>query len=159
MNSHSLGVVATDARTMRKRNAVVIPRNTPLPVTAKRIFRTQKTGQTSILVQIVEGESASPDDCSQIGKCVVRDLPRDLAAQTPIDVPLRYEDNGRLTVHVNVAGTDRELRHEIDARKHADARTARRLAELHHGGAGSQNRGGAGQHLSRRPFLVTDGHS
>ena len=113
VNSHSLGVVATDARTSRKRNAVVIPRNTPLPVTAKRIFRTQKAGQTSILVQIVEGESASPDDCSQIGKCVVRDLPRNLAAQTPIDVRFRYEDNGRLTVHVNVAGTDRELRHEI----------------------------------------------
>ncbi len=113
VNSHSLGVVATDAQTGRKRNAVVIPRNTPLPVTAKRIFRTQKTGQSSILVQIVEGESASPDDCSQIGKCVVRDLPRNLAAQTPIDVRFRYEDNGRLTVHVNVAGTDRELRHEI----------------------------------------------
>ncbi len=113
VNSHSLGVVATDARTGRKRNAVVIPRNTPLPVTAKRIFRTQKAGQSSILVQIVEGESASPDDCSQIGKCVVRDLPRSLPAQTPIDVRFRYEDNGRLTVHVNVAGTDRELRHEI----------------------------------------------
>ena len=25
----------------------------------------------------------------------------------------RYEDNGRLTVLVNVGGTDRELRHEI----------------------------------------------
>ncbi len=113
VNSHSLGVVATDSRTGRQRNAVVIPRNTPLPVTAKRIFRTQKAAQTSILVQIVEGESASPEDCSQIGKCVVRDLPRNLAAQTPIDVRFRYEDNGRLTVHVNVAGTDRELRHEI----------------------------------------------
>jgi molecular chaperone DnaK len=113
VNSHSLGVVATDARTGRKRNAVVIPRNTPLPVTAKRIFRTQKAGQSSILVQIVEGESASPDDCSQIGKCVVRDLPRNLAAQTPIDVRFRYEDNGRLTVLVNVDSTDRELRHEI----------------------------------------------
>ena len=49
-------------------------------------------------MQIVEGESASPDDCSQIGKCVVRDLPRDLPAETPIDVRFRYEDNGRLTV-------------------------------------------------------------
>src|SRR6185436_14340987 len=42
VNSHSLGVVATDTRTERKRNAILIPRNTALPVTAKRVFRTQK---------------------------------------------------------------------------------------------------------------------
>jgi molecular chaperone DnaK len=113
VNSHSLGVVATDARTSRKRNAILIPRNTPLPTTAKRVFRTQKPGQKSILVQIVEGESASPEDCSQIGRCVARDLPEDLPAQTPIEVRFAYQDNGRLTVSVTVAGTDRELRHEI----------------------------------------------
>ena len=113
VNSHSLGVVATDARTLRKRNAILIPRNTPIPTTAKRVFRTQKPGQKSILVQIVEGESASPEDCSQIGRCVARDLPEDLPAQTPIEVKFSYQDNGRLTVSVTVAGTDRELRHEI----------------------------------------------
>jgi molecular chaperone DnaK len=113
VNSHSLGVVAVDARTGRKRNAILIPRNTPLPVTAKRVFRTQKVDQKSILVQIVEGESASPEDCSQVGKCVARDLPPDLAAQTPIEVRFAYEENGRLTIHVNVAGARRELKHEI----------------------------------------------
>jgi len=113
VNSHSLGVVATDANTGRKRNAIVIPRNTSLPVTAKRVFRTQKAGQRSILVQIVEGESASPDDCSQIGQCAVRNLPRELPAQTPIDVRFHYQENGRLTVQVLVENTDRELKHEI----------------------------------------------
>ncbi|MBI3838417.1 MAG: Hsp70 family protein [Planctomycetia bacterium] len=113
VNSHSLGVVATDTRTERKRNAILIPRNTTLPVTAKRVFRTQKAGQKSILVRIVEGESASPEDCSQIGKCVVRDLPPDLPAQTPIDVRFQYQENGRLTVQVSVANTSRELKHEI----------------------------------------------
>jgi molecular chaperone DnaK len=113
VNSHSLGVVASDPRTLRRRNAILIPRNTALPVTAKRVFRTQKDNQKSILVQIVEGESASPDDCSQIGKCVVRDLPPDLPAQTPIDVRFAYQENGRLTVHVSVAGTGKELKHEI----------------------------------------------
>ena len=39
VNSHSLGVVATDAKTHRKRSAIVIPRNTPLPVAAKRTFK------------------------------------------------------------------------------------------------------------------------
>jgi molecular chaperone DnaK len=113
VNSHSLGVVATDTKTKRRRNAILIPRNTPLPVTAKRVFKTQKASQRSILVQIVEGESASPDDCSQIGKCTVRDLPANLPAQTPIEVRFRYEENGRLAVVVKVANTNKALHHEI----------------------------------------------
>lgn len=111
VNSHSLGVVAHDSVTKQLRNAILIPRNTPLPVTAKRIFKTQKAAQQSILVQIVEGESASPDDCCQIGKCAVRNLPPNLPADTPIEVRFRYEENGRLVVRVNCAG--KELLHEL----------------------------------------------
>jgi molecular chaperone DnaK len=113
VNSHSLGVVATDPQTQRKRSAVVIPRNTPLPVNARRQFKTQKQGQKTILVQIVEGESKMPDECLQIGKCVVRDLPPGLPPGTPIDVRFRYEENGRLTVVVTVGDNGTELRHEI----------------------------------------------
>lgn len=113
VNSHSLGVVATDVKTKRDRNAVIIPRNTPLPATAKRVFKTNKEGQKSILVRIVEGESTSPDDCSQIGKCTVPKLPPNLPAQTPIEVKFKYEENGRLRVSVHVEGTDASLSHEI----------------------------------------------
>jgi molecular chaperone DnaK len=113
VNSHSLGVVATDAKTRRQRNAILIPRNTPLPVAARRIFKTQKTGQRSILVRIVEGESLSPEDCTALGKCTVRDLPPSLPVQTPIEVRFRYEPNGRLAVHVRVEGTATELAHEM----------------------------------------------
>jgi molecular chaperone DnaK len=90
-----------------------VPRNTTLPVTAKRIFRTRKAGQQSILVQIVEGESANPDDCTQIGRCAVRDLPPNLPAQSSIDVRFHYAENGRLTVRVAVEGTDKKLNHNI----------------------------------------------
>ena len=113
VNSHSLGVVGTDSKTKRQRNAILIPRNTPLPITAKRVFKTQKDAQRSILVQIVEGESSSPDDCSQLGKCSIRDLPTTLPAKTPIEVRFKYEENGRLTVVVKVEGTDKKLKHEI----------------------------------------------
>lgn len=113
VNSHSLGVVAVDALTKRSRNAILIPRNTPLPVVARRVFKTQKAAQKSILVQIVEGESLSPDDCSPLGKCSVRNLPENLPAKTPIEVRFRYEENGRLTVVVKIEGTDKTLKHEI----------------------------------------------
>lgn len=113
VNSHSLGLAAQDVKTRRPRNAIVIPRNTRLPVTAKRVFKTHKVGQKSVLLQIVEGESASPGDCSQIGKCAIRGLPKNLPAETPIEVRFTYEENGRLTVAVHVVGADARLHHEI----------------------------------------------
>jgi molecular chaperone DnaK len=113
VNSHSLGVVATDPATKRPRNAILVPRNTPLPVTAKRTFKTQRDGQSSVLVQIVEGESARPDQCVQLGRCTVRDLPPNLPAQTPIEVRFHYEENGRLEVKVNVMEANKWIRHEI----------------------------------------------
>ncbi len=113
VNSHSLGVVGRDRQTGRRRNGILIARNTSLPAANKRTFRTQKADQRSILVQIVEGESPSADDCTQIGRCSVRDLPPGLPAQSPVDVMFQYQPNGRLKVRVTVPDTDRQVETEI----------------------------------------------
>lgn len=113
VNSHSLGVVGTDPKTGRPRSVALIPRNTQLPAAAKRVFKTQNAGQKSILVRIVEGESPSPDACVSLGKCVVRNLPPNLPARTPIEVEFRYGSDGRLNVAVKVADTNVKLAHEI----------------------------------------------
>lgn len=113
VNSHSLGVAAVDPLTRRPQTAFVIPRNTSLPVTAKRTFNTSRRGQRSILLQIVEGESDTPNECVQIGRCTVRDLPPALPARTPVEVRFDYQANGRLGIRVRVAGTTTDLKHEI----------------------------------------------
>ena len=106
-------MVGTDPKTKRRRNGILIPRNTPLPVTAKRTFKTSKADQKSILVQIVEGESPAADDCTQIGQCSVRKLPRNLPAKSPVAVAFHYEPNGRLKVRVTVPNTTRQIETEI----------------------------------------------
>ena len=113
VNSHSLGIVGTDSRTGRKQNAILIARNTPLPASVKRIFRTQKPGQTSLHLQIVEGESQLPEECAEIGLCKIRGLPRNLPAQTPLEVRFLYAENGRITVTVQVPGEARQIEQEI----------------------------------------------
>jgi molecular chaperone DnaK len=113
VNSHSLGVVGTDPLTGRRRNGVLIPRNTPLPVSRKRKFKTRKANQKSILVEIVEGESPSADDCTPLGRCSVRRLPADLPARYPVEVAFDYQPNGRLKVRVTVPNTDRQIETEI----------------------------------------------
>ena len=113
VNSHSLGVVGIEALSKRRRNGVVIPRNTPLPITAKRTFRTAKPNQRSIRVDIVEGESPSADDCTPIGHCSVRHLPPGLPVQYPVEVLFHYRPNGRLKVRVTLPDTDRQVVTEI----------------------------------------------
>ena len=105
VSSHSLGIVGTDTKTGRKINAVVIPRNTQLPVTTQRTFKTHKEGQESVMIQIIEGESSSPRQCQPIGQCIIENLPVDLPARSPVTVEFNYASNGRLNVFVESPDT------------------------------------------------------
>lgn len=105
VSSHSLGIVGTDNKTGRKINAVVIPRNTRLPVTIQRTFKTHKAGQDSVMIQIVEGERSSPQQCQPIGQCIIENLPADLPALSPVTVEFNYSSNGRLNVFVESPDT------------------------------------------------------
>lgn len=114
VNSHSLGVVANEVETGIQKVVILIPRNTPLPVISRRVFKTHRKNQESILVQIVEGESSHPEDCSQLGRCAIWDLPDALDIGTPIEVKFAYEENGRLKIKVKIGGsTNKSFRYEI----------------------------------------------
>jgi molecular chaperone DnaK len=113
VNSHSLGVVGVEMLTKQRRNGILIPRNTPLPVTATRTFKTAKANQRSVRVEIVEGESPAADDCTPIGYCSVRHLPPNLPAHYPVEILFHYQPNGRLQVRVTVPNTDRHVATEI----------------------------------------------
>ena len=65
-------------------------------------------------MQIVEGESSNPEDCSQLGRCAIWDLPDTLEVGTPIEVKFAYEENGRLKIKVKIGGsTKKSFRYEI----------------------------------------------
>lgn len=114
VNSHSLGVVANEVDTGIQKVVNLIPRNTPLPVVSRKTFKTHRQNQESILVQIVEGESLNPEDCSQLGRCAIWDLPGALEIGTLIEVKFAYEENGRLKIKVKIGGTtNKSFRYEI----------------------------------------------
>jgi molecular chaperone DnaK len=98
VNSHSLGVVGVEEKSQQRVNAVLIPRNTPIPAQAIKSFRTIEEGQRNVAVPVVEGESERPEFCVPLGKCVVRGLPPGLPKGTRVDVAYRYLANGRLAV-------------------------------------------------------------
>lgn len=113
VNSHSLGVVGRDPKTQRRVVSVLIPKNSALPCTIRKQFQTARDGQESVAVTVVEGESHSPDNCTPLGKCVVRDLPPDIPAATPVFVEFQYLANGLLSVSAQLPEARRSAHAEI----------------------------------------------
>jgi len=105
VNSHSLGIEGIHPETLRKTNVVLIPRNTPLPAKVTQRFATKAESQRSIVIQIMEGESSLPSECTAIGRTVIRNLPEGLPKNWPVEVTFEYGANGRLTVRAMVPGT------------------------------------------------------
>jgi molecular chaperone DnaK len=102
VSSHSLGICGTNPETGRKVNQVLIPKNSPLPRTSIKRFKTYKTDQRNVVITVLEGESERPEVCTQIGVCTIRDLPPGLPAGWPLQVSYTYEANGRLHVTARV---------------------------------------------------------
>jgi molecular chaperone DnaK len=103
VNSHSLGIVGVDPRTGRKRNQILIPKNTALPHIRAEVFKTHKANQPNVAIRVVEGESERPEACIPIGVCTVA-LPPDVPAGWPVQVSYAYGSNGRLEVTAQVKG-------------------------------------------------------
>jgi molecular chaperone DnaK len=106
VNSHSLGLSVIEPTTKVRLNQILIPKNTPLPHSVTRQFKTEKPGQRSVLLRVLEGESENPHDCSHIGEGIIRDLPADLPAGWPVEVTYTYRANGRLRIVGKLVGHD-----------------------------------------------------
>lgn len=104
VNSHSLGILATDPATGKKFNKILIPKNTALPFTQRKKFQTYKNGQRAVLIKVLEGESDKPAFCTPIGVCTISDLPAELPAGWPIEVSYTYQSNGRLQLDARLKG-------------------------------------------------------
>ncbi len=113
VNAHSLGVEGIDTETLRKKNVVLIPRNTSLPARHTERFATKSDGQRSIAIKVLEGEGSQPGNCIVIGRTVVRDLPSGLPKGWPVEVTFEYGTNGRLAVEALVPGTHHQARMEL----------------------------------------------
>jgi molecular chaperone DnaK len=106
VNSHSLGILATEPTTGKKFNKILIPKNTPLPFTKRKKFQTYRPSQRAVLIKVLEGESTEPEACASIGTCSISNLPADLPAGWPIEVSYTYQSNGRLHLDARLKGHD-----------------------------------------------------
>ena len=98
VNAHSLGIAARSPRDNAMVNSIIIPKDTPLPTMRSKVFGLEEDNQRMVIVRIIEGEAADPTACTQIGRCVISQLPAGLPKGSPVEVVFRYDTRGR--VHV-----------------------------------------------------------
>ena len=123
INSHSLGIVGVD-QTGRRRNQILIPKNTPLPHSVSKVFKTQKLGQNNVVIRVVEGESERPEACIQVGVCTIKDLPPNLPAGTPVQViSYAYHTSGQLECQGTGRRPKKRRQHGLSKRKRAFQRS------------------------------------
>jgi molecular chaperone DnaK (HSP70) len=97
VNAHTLGVIVTRSIGGRGRS-ILIPRNTPLPATATKVYGTLRPNQPEVVIRIIEGESGDVDECSALGACRITALPPGLARGSPVEVTFTLDGSGRLHV-------------------------------------------------------------
>ena len=114
VNAHSLGIEGVNTDTLHVENVVLIPRNTPLPCEIHRTFVTREDGQQSVKIQLLEGESTLPGQCTPLAKAAIRNLPPGLPEGTSIGVCYRFDTNGRLSVRADMSHGGKEVQIELD---------------------------------------------
>lgn len=100
VNSHSLGVEITNPKDhAKKKNHIMIPRNSRLPCGIKKQFVTTVDMPNSIVIRLLQGETADVAASTYIGDVRISKLPQALPVGSPVEVVYSYDHRG----HINVA--------------------------------------------------------
>lgn len=114
VNSHSLGVEITDPRDRtRKKNHIMIPRNTPIPVNKTQRFTTTVANQQRVHVRLLQGETEDIDACTMIGDFRILGLPQNLPAGSPVELTYKYDASGRIQASARDLVGNTEAKTEI----------------------------------------------
>lgn len=97
INPHTLGIVALGPEG-KPVVAPIISRREFIPCRKLRVFRTSVVNQQQIRIVVMEGELPQPEACTELGTCVIRGLPGNLAQGTPIEVSFECSHDGTLNV-------------------------------------------------------------
>jgi molecular chaperone DnaK len=94
--AHSLGVSSlNDSRILE--NSIIIPKNSKIPCSFSQQYGTVYENQTSVEIEVLQGEDKDPEYCVELGKARLENLPPSPAG-SPLEITFQYDENGILSV-------------------------------------------------------------
>ena len=76
----------------------IIERNTQIPVKESKVYTTVEDGQSSVMIEIYEGERQFAKDNHKIGDCELKGIPKQARGAAKIEVIFSIDGNGILSV-------------------------------------------------------------
>lgn len=108
VTAHSFGAITLDEFD-NKRNAIIIPKNSKIPVRKSQIFYTSATNQTQVKMVVIQGEDPDPEFCTTIGTTTLDFPPK--PENSPIIFNYEYDVNG--IIHATAKDPDTGKKSEI----------------------------------------------
>lgn len=96
VNAHSLGIEVKQNE--QRINDVLIPKNTQLPTSGTRVYRTVVENQSRVRVKVLQGDAPQADACIRIGECWIEELPPQLPKGSPVQVRCGVGSNGLIEI-------------------------------------------------------------
>ncbi len=100
---HDIGIKVGDSGF-----AVVLPRNSMLPVRAKRLFATTSENQKFVSIELYQGDSTDVTKNRRLGQVVLDDLPPGPAGSTRVELVITVDVESLLSVTARELRTGRE---------------------------------------------------
>ena len=107
VSPHSLGVAAaitTPMGMMPGFFSVIIPRNSVIPVSRSQVYSTAADRQTSVEIEVFQGENTIAEENVPLGAFMVEGLPPQPAGSLQVEVHFDFDINGILTVTATEKG-------------------------------------------------------
>jgi len=114
VTAHGVGVKVRSGDQWR--NAVLIPKNTQVPVSSNKRFFTKSTGTggTQIKIHITQGDTNDPAVAEELGIGKIEGLPRGESDGQPVDVTMRFDEQGRLHIHALYVPKSQKMELSLD---------------------------------------------
>lgn len=103
----------------------IIPRNTTLPATASQIVSTYSDNQSSVLVQVFEGERSMTRHCRCLGKFELSGIPP--AARGVLQIEVTFELDANYTLRVTAIIKATGQKHTITVTKDDESLTKEQI--------------------------------
>jgi len=111
--SHSIGIAVVDKDTRQRVNSILIPRNSKLPVSVTKTFRTAVENQTEVDLTVTEGEFAELTDVTIINSTMIT-LPEKLRQGTKIEIKLELDESQLLHVYMVIPDINYEKEYKFE---------------------------------------------